>query len=69
MVEKHDIEMRDFSIALPEMAAKVKAIATAMINNAYSTDYNFEEEDCLGFGSVLAEVYLLEFSKNKTGHS
>ncbi|EFK10162.1 conserved hypothetical protein [delta proteobacterium NaphS2] len=55
MLSERDIEVKDFSEAIPDLSAKMSAIGSALMTYGYQ-NVVLESEQCKGFGLVLIEV-------------
>lgn len=56
MIRPEDIESKDFSEAIPDIAAKIHAIVGSLMTYGYSEDSVMESEHCKGFGLFLGEI-------------
>ena len=56
MIRSEDIERKDFSETIPELADKVLAIGSALMTYGYSDDSVMEADQCKGFGFFLCEI-------------
>ena len=57
MINKDDLENKDFSLVLPELIGKIQAAASSFVNTSYMKE-GFIPLNCfwLGFGTILNEV-------------
>ena len=62
MLNKENLESKDFSLVLPKLIAKIEAVGSSLSNYSYmEEDFYPSTESCRGFGTILTEiVYDLE---------
>ena len=56
MIDKHDLETKDFSLCLPELIGKIQAIGSSLVNLYYLKEFIPSDSFWLGFGTILNEV-------------
>lgn len=56
MISPENIERRDFSDAIPDIAAKIVAIGSALLTYGESEWPDLESDQCKGFGLMLCEI-------------
>ena len=57
MIDKQDIESKDFSLALPELIGKIQFVGSSLLNIAYMKEGFIPKNSFyLGSGVILNEV-------------
>ena len=57
MIDKDSIENKDFSIALPDLMAKIQFVGSSLINAAYTKGFTPKDEFMNGCGLIMNEVF------------
>ena len=56
MIDKEDIEKKDFSTALSGLCSKLSAVYSALIK-VEGGGFDYNDEDILGFGLIVRDIY------------
>ena len=56
MIHKSDIESKDFSLEVPNIISKLRALGSSLMNSGFSKDPVMDEECCLGYAMFLGEI-------------